>query len=162
MASGQTLIVWTAEGARLGSGTPGALDTRNNHPVVDLTTGDEVTFGFVLPRHYAGGGITVNLHYAMLSATTNNVKYTTAFERIGNGTQSIASDNFATGIGGADQTVPGTSGLVKIYTNTHTDGTQINSIAVGEYGRLKVTRSVPVGTDSTSDSQLVCVELKET
>lgn len=162
MATGDTLLTFTAESARLGTGTPGFLDMRNNHPLVSLGTSDEFTLGAVLPRRYGGGGITVYIHYAMATATTNNVEFTTSFERVGDGSQDIDSDGFATGVAGSDATVPGTSGFVDIYSIAHTDGAQIDSIAVGEYFRLRVQRSTPSGTDASGDAQVVAVELKET
>ena len=162
MASGDTLLSWTMEGARVDvSGTAGVFDLRNFHPVVDLSTGDEVVFGAVLPRNYASGGITVIISYAMATATTNNVAFTTAFEDVGTA-QDLDSDGFATGITGADQTVPGTSGVCNQYSNAHNNGAQIDTTSPGDYFRLKVTRAVPVGTDASGDAQIVAVELKET
>jgi hypothetical protein len=161
VASGDTLGKWSALSAELGTGTPGLLDVRNNHPVVALTTNDEVNFSDTLSRNYAGGGITVYLHYAMVSATTNKVAFTTSFEDVGTA-QDTDSDGFATGVTSADSTVSGTSGVIVIVSVAHTNGAQIDSLAVGEGFRLKVKRVAPVGTDATGDAQLFWVELKET
>jgi len=160
--TGDTLLVFTAESARLpSSGTPAYLDTRNSHPVVSFTAGDICTFGAILPVSYGLSGVTVRLHYAMATATTNAVKWTTAFERVGDGQQDIDSDGFATGVSVGDATVPGTSGFVDIYTNTHANGSEMDSIAVGEYFRLKVTRSTPSGSAAAGEAQLVAVEIRE-
>lgn len=162
MASGATLVTWTAEGARLGSGTPGLLDVRNFHPVVALSSGDEVSFGAILPRNYAGGGITVYLHSALASATSGNVKYETYFERVGDGSQDIDSDGYASANNTGDVAVPATSGHIDIISVAHTDGAQIDSVAVGEYFRLKVKRVAASSSDASGDAQLVAIELKET
>lgn len=163
MASGDTLIVWTADSARIGTGTPGFFNARNNHPIVSLSTGDECTFGAVLPRRYGGAGITVYIHYAMTSATTGNVEWSTFFERVGDGQQDIDSDGFdATGVVSSDIAVPGTSGHVDIHANAHSAGARLDSIAVGEYFRLKVQRTTPSTSDASGDAEIVAVELKET
>ncbi|KKK65637.1 hypothetical protein LCGC14_2972130, partial [marine sediment metagenome] len=58
-------------------------------------------------------------------------------------------------------TVPGTAGLVDIVTVTFTDGADMDSVAVGELFRLKVTRDA-VSDDAAGDAELVAVEIKET
>lgn len=160
MASGDTLLTLTARDIEYGTGQH---DTRNNHAVYDLALTEIAVFKGVLPRNYAGGGITAYLHYAMTSAVANDVRLDTTFERIGDQQQDIDSDGFdATGVNGTDTTVPGTSGLVDVVNNAHTDGARLDSLAVGESFRLKVTRTAVAGTDATGDLELVAVELKET
>lgn len=162
MASGDTLAVFGALDNQPPSSNMGTLDTRNQHPVIDLAIGESAVFSFILPRHYSGGGITVNMHYAMSSAESNDIRLDTFFERIGDQQQDIDSDGFdATGVNGTDTTVPGTSGLVDIVSNAHSDGARIDSLAVGESGRLKVTRTAVAGTDATGDLELFMVELVE-
>lgn len=160
MASGDTLVVFTALNAIRFTGS--SPDSVNWGPVVDLATGDDVIFGAVLPRHYGGGGVTITLVYAMTSATANNIELTTTFERNTDGTAS-GTDSFA-GSGGTtgDVAVPGTAGLFDYATTTHTNGSDMDSLAVGETFRLKVARIIPTGTDATGDLELFSVEIRET
>jgi hypothetical protein len=115
-----------------------------------------------MPRSYAGGGITVSLHYALTSATTYDIRLDTSLERIGDQQLDIDGDSFAAAQNTGDITVPGTSGLVDIVTTTHSNGAEMDSIAVGEGFRMKVLRVAVVGTDAAGDLELRFVEIKET
>lgn len=163
MATGQTLITFLPNNAEPPSSNYATHDRRNQHPVLDFALTEVAVFSFVLPRNYSGGGITVYLHYSMTSATANDIRLDTTFERVGDGQQDVDSDGFdATGVNGTDTTVPGTSGHVGIVSNAHSDGARLDSLAVGEKGRLKVTRTAVAGTDASGDLELHAVELKET
>lgn len=165
MASGNTLLVWTPQANEPPASIAATLDLRNQHPVLDFdaATDEEAVFSDVMPRNYAGGGITVNLHYSMSSATSGNVMWEAAFERIGDGQQDIDSDGFASVQASGAVAVPGTSGHVDICTITFTDGAQMDSVAVGEGFRFKVRRDADNGSDTaTGDAELRFVELKET
>ena len=162
MASGQTLITIEPKShdpQGSGFGTP---DVRNNHPVIDLAIGETVVVPILLPRHYGGGGITIYLHYAMSSAVANDIKLETYIERVGDQQQDLDADGFAAAQNTGDITVPGTSGLVDIITSTHTNGAQMDGLAVGEGGRLKVKRVAVVGTDASGDLEIFRIEIKET
>ncbi len=139
------------------------LDTRNGHPVLDFdtTTQETAIWTGVLPRHYAGGGITVYIHWAATSATSGTIGWDVSFERIGDGSQDIDSDGFATAQTVTAATVPGTSGNVDITNVAITDGANIDSVAVGEAFRIRVRRDVANDTAS-GDAELIAVELKET
>ena len=163
MASGDTLIVWTPQAGEPPSATYATHHVRNQHPVLDFALTEEIRFSGVMPRHYAATtGVTVYLHYSMSSAIANDIKLETSFERIGDQQQDIDSDGFAAAQDTTDITVPGTSGLVDIIPSTHTDGAQMDSLAVGEGFRLNVKRVAVAGTDATGDLELRFVELKET
>ena len=165
MASGNTLCCFFPADNEPPSSNYATLDTRNGHPVLDFdsTTEETAIFTGILPRHYGGGGITVYYHYSMTSAVADAIVLQGAFERIGDGQQDIDSDGFATGLNTASTTVPGTSGHVDIVSKAHSDGAEIDSIAVGEAFRLRVTREVgDVGDTASGDLELVAVELKET
>ncbi|RKY12813.1 MAG: hypothetical protein DRP52_04270 [Planctomycetota bacterium] len=139
------------------------LDTRNLHPVLDAdaSTDESAVFTGVMPRHYAGGGVTVYIHYAMSSATSGNIDWDAQFERIGDQQQDLDSDGFAAVQSVNNTTVPSTSGLVDIVSIAFTDGAQMDSIAVGESFRLKITRDASADT-AAGDAELVAVEIKET
>lgn len=162
MASGDTLLMINPRAASFPSSGYATPDKRNNHPVLDFALTEKAYFDLVMPRHYGGGGVTVYLHYAMSSATANDIKLETAFERIGDQQQDIDADSFATAQNTGDITVPATSGNVDIVTTTHTAGAQMDSVAVGEAFRLQVQRAAVAGTDATGDLELVAVEIKET
>lgn len=163
MASGDTLAVFSPLQNEPPSANAASMDIRNYHPVLDMALTEVAVFSFMMPRNYGGSGITVYMHYAMSTATGNDIRLDTTFERIGDQQQDIDSDGFdATGVNGTDTTVPTTSGNVDIVNNVHSNGARIDSLAVGEMGRLKITRTAVAGTDASGDLELIRVELKET
>ena len=163
MASGDTLLVFGAADNKPPTSNFATFDTRNTHLVLDYddTTNEDGVFEGVMPQTYGGGGITVYLHYAMTSATSGDVDLDVAFERIGDGQQDIDSDGFAAAQSVDNTTVPGTSGNVDIVSVAFTDGAQMDSIAVGESFRMKVTRDAASDT-ATGDLELTKVEIRET
>lgn len=163
MASGDTLIVFTPHANEPTSSNFASLDLRNLHLVLDFddTTNESAVFSGVMPRHYGGGGVTVYLHYAMTTATSGDIDWDAAFERIGDQQLDIDADSFATVQSVDNTTVPATSGNVDIVSIAFTDGAQIDSIVVGEGFRLKITRDAASDT-ATGDAELLFVEIKET
>ena len=163
MASGDTLIVFTAANNTPPTTNFATVDLRNQHLVLDFddTTNESAVFTGVMPRHYGGGGVTVYLHYAMTTATSGDIDWDAAFERIGDQQQDIDTDGFAAVNSVDNTTVPATSGNVDIVSIAFTDGTDMDSVAVGESFRLKVTRDA-VSDTATDDAELLMVELKET
>ncbi|GAH42142.1 unnamed protein product, partial [marine sediment metagenome] len=137
------------------------FDTRNQHPLLDHALTEISIFTAIMPRSYAGGGVTVYLHYAMETAVANDIRLDTEFERIGDQQQDIDADSFAAPQNTGDITVPGTSGLVDIVSTTHTDGGQMDSVAVGESFRLRVERVAVAGTDAADDLEMVAIEIVE-
>ena len=163
MASGQTLLVFLPFHNEPSASNYATLDFRNNHPVLDFdtTTQETAQFTGVLPRNYAGGGITVYVHWAATSATTGTIGWDVSFERIGTGSQDIDSDGYATAQTITAATVSGTSGNVSVTNVAVSNGANMDSIAVGEAFRLRIRRDVANDT-ATGDAELVAVELKET
>ena len=163
MASGDTLVVFTPGSNEPPASNAATKDLRNSHPVLDFddTTNEDAVWSYVLPRHYDGGGLTVYIHYSMTSATTGDIDWDVAFERVGDQQQNIDSDGFAAANSVDNTTVPGTSGNVDIVNVTFTDGADMDSIAVGEKFRMKVTRDA-VSDTATGDAELHAIELKET
>jgi len=163
LASDDTLLIFLPTNNEPPSSNPMTLDTRNLHPVLDAdaSTDESAVFTGVMPRHYAGGGVTVYIHYAMSSATSGNIDWDAQFERIGDQQQDLDSDGFAAVQSVNNTTVPSTSGLVDIVSIAFTDGAQMDSIAVGESFRLKITRDASADT-AAGDAELVAVEIKET
>lgn len=163
MASGNTLCVFHPQQNEPPSTNYATIDSRNGHMVLDFdaTTGEAAIFSAVLPRHYAGGGITVYIHYAMSTATSGTCGWLVAFERIGDAQQDIDSDGFASDQTVTAVTVDGTSGNVDIVNVAVSNGANMDSIAVGELFRLRIKRDVANDT-ATGDAELLAVELKET
>lgn len=165
MASGNTLCIFLADHNRPPASIPATQDWRNGHIVLDFdaATDWEAIFESVLPRHYGGGGITAYLHFAMSTATSGNVVWQAAFERIGDGQQDIDLDGFAAFQSSGAIAVPSVSGNIKICTIAFTDGAQMDSVAVGEAFRFKVRRDADNASDTAAgDAELLAVELKET
>ncbi|MDE8535473.1 hypothetical protein PZC41_14285 [Staphylococcus aureus] len=164
MASGDTLLVFTPLANEPPAANYATLDSRNAHPVLDFDSGgaEIAIFSGVMPRNYAGGGVTVYVHTSFSSATTGNYKAQASFERIGDSQQDIDSDGFASAQTTADTAVPGTSGHVDIVAITFTDGAQMDSVAVGEGFRLKIEFPQASASNATGDRELNFVELKET
>lgn len=163
MASGDTLLVFNPLDNEPPSSNFANLSRRNGHYVLqfDDTTNESAVFSSVMPRNYGSGGLTVYIHYAMASAVTGDVDWDVAFERIGDQQQDIDSDGFAAVNSVDNTTVPATSGNVDIVNVTFTDGADMDSVAVGESFRLKVTRDAASDT-ATGDAEIVKIEVKET
>ncbi len=163
MASGDTLIILTPFNYESPSSGGAAMDMYNLHPVLgfDAADNDEGIFTSLMPRHYGGGGLTIYLHYAMNSATSGDVDWDVAFERIGDQQQDINSDGFAAVNSVDNTTVPATNGLVDIVNITFTDGADMDSIAVGESFRIKIIRDGASDT-AAGDAGLIAIEIKET
>ena len=164
MASGDTLLIFTPLNNEPPATIYATFDTRNSHPVLDFdaTTNESAVFSSVMPQHYAGTtGVTVYLHYAMSSAVADTIDWDVAFERIGDQQLDIDADSFAVVNSVDDTTVPDTSGLVDIVSVAFLDGADMDSVAVGEGFRLKVTRDA-ASDDATGDAELLFVEIRET
>ncbi len=162
MASGDTIATFSPLSNEPPATTYATLDTRNSHPTLDFddTATEAAVFSFVLPRNYGGNGITIYLHWAATTATSGNVIWQTALERVGTA-QDTDSDGFATAVTWSAATTSGTSGIIIISNQAHTNGAQIDSLAIGELGRIKIERVGPSDT-MTGDAELMAVELKET
>lgn len=164
MASGNTLLVFTAAHNVAPAASFATLDSRNAHLVLDFDAGtdENAVFHGILPRHYAGGGLTVSLLWAGTSATSGNTIWNVAIERLADEAQDIDSDGFASAQA-ATAAAPATSGMLQYTDVTFTSGAQMDSLAAGEAFRLKVTRDADNGSDTmTGDAELWAVEVRET
>lgn len=164
MAAGDTLITVFPNDNEPPASSFATFDTRNAHPVLDFDAAtDEIAqFTCILPRYYSGNGITAYIHWAASTATSGNVVWSLAFERIGDEQQNLDTDGFATA-NTVTAAAPGTSGLVAIDSIAFTNGAQIDSIAVGESFRIRLIRDADNGSDTMAgDAELVAIELRET
>jgi len=163
MASGDTLLILTPLSNEAPNADYATLDVRNEHPVLDFEDAGtkEAVFTGVLPRSYAGGGLTVNVHFAMSSATSGNVVWNAEIERM-HSTQDIDSAGFAAAQSHTEA-APGTNGYPAVAEITFTDGAQMDSLAAGEAFRIRISRDGGNGSDTASgDAELLAVEIKET
>ncbi len=164
MASGDTLLIFTPLHNEPPVANFATFDTRNAHPVLDFdaATNESAVFSAIMPRSYAGTtGLTVYIHYSMSSAEADTVDWDVSFERIGDQQLDVDGDSFAAVNSVDNTTVPGTTGLVDIVNVTFTDGADMDSVAVGELFRIKVTRDA-TSDDAAGDAELHAVEIKET
>jgi hypothetical protein len=164
MASGDTLLIFTAQHNEPTTSAYATFDTRNQHPVLDFdaATNESAVFSHVMPQTYSGTtGITVLVHYAMSTGTTGDIDWDAQFELIGDQQQNIDTDGFASVQSTDNTTIPSTSGFVDIVSITFTDGAQMDSVAAGDGFRLKVTRDA-VSDTAAGDAELRFVEVRET
>jgi len=162
MASGDTLLEFFPQ-ENNPSATPATQDTRNRHPVLDFdaATDESAIFGGIMPQNYEGTtGVTVLIHFSMSTATSGDVVWNAAVERVTG--QDIDSDGFA-----ADNTVTDTvnasSGIQEVASITFTDGADMDSVTAGETFRLRITRDADNASDTAvGDAEVYAVEIRET
>jgi hypothetical protein len=164
MASGDVLHRWQAKDGEPPSATFAVLIRRNNHFFAgfDAATDWALDFSDVLDRKYAGGGVTAVIIWAAASATTGDVVWTGAWERHEDDAFDLDADGFATA-NTATGTTASATGEVQYTSITFTNGAQMDSVAVGESFRFRVTRDADNGADTMAgNAQLKAVEIRET
>lgn len=164
MASGDTLAIFTPQANQPPATNFAALVVRNGHLLLgfDTTTQQTAIFAGVMPRNYAGGGLTVYLRWMAASATSGTGGWDVTFERDADAGDDMDADSFATAQTVTAATVPATSGVPKVTSVAITAGAAgTDSIAAGDGFRLRVRRDVASDT-AAGDLQLMDVEVKET
>lgn len=176
MASGDTLLIFTALSNEPPSANYATFDVITSvstdadesiNPVLDFadsTNNEHAEFSALLPAHYAGGGLTLKLAWTANNAT-GNVKWDATFKSLTDDTDNIGTKAF--GVAPAGNTVTGGAPSVArevVYDNiTVTDGVDMNSVAAGEYFRLRITRDQADAADTmTGDAELIAVYVTET
>lgn len=164
MASGQTLLVFSAQSGVPHLTTPPQLDTRNGHVVwdFDAAINEILDFESVLPRNYNGAGLTVALIWSATTATTGAARWLVSFERHQADVTDIDADSFA-----AAQAVNATTAAIngaRSYDEVpFTDGAQIDGLAAGESFRMRVVRDATNVADTmVGDAELARIEIRET
>lgn len=166
MSSGDTLCTFFPTDGEPPSSNYATLDTRNGVAVLDFddSTDESMEFAGFMPRHYSGGGVTVTIGWMATSATSGAVSWDVAFKSVSDDADDLDSKSFAAA-NNVSATCASASGEVDYATITFTDGADMDSVAAGEYFRLKITRDAD-GTTSTDDmigdAELVFIEIKET
>ena len=174
MASGDTLVVFTAHDneppdadfATLDQILVASADEPDDLiPVLDFdpgATNEHADFAGVMPRHYAGGGITVTLIWSS-GATTGNVKWDMAFKSVTDDADDLDTKVYAA-VNTVTATTASAAGEADYAPITFTDGADMDSVAAGEYFRMRVTRDSADAADTlnSNDAELIAIEIKET
>ena len=166
MASGDSLCYVNVLSGEPPSAAFASLDTRNSIPVLDFddSTDEHTEFGLFMPRHYSAGGVTVTVGWMATTATTGTISLDVAFKSVSDDADDLDTKAFAAA-NNANPTTASASGEVQYTEITFTNGADMDSVAAGEYFRLKVLRDAN-GTTSTDnlvgDMELLFVEIKET
>lgn len=164
MASGDTLLILPAAAFIKPSSGGAVWGSRNQQPHWSCDdTADEVVYSIplVMPEHYAGGGVTLEIETRAASATSGNFVVKSAFSRETG--QDADSDGFAAENVSSATATNGTSGIPTTATVTFADGADMDSITAGDSFRLMVGRDANNASDTLSgDLQIVSVHIKET
>jgi hypothetical protein len=170
MASGNTLLVFVARDG-VPSATSGATHTilaggstpAEGVPALayDSASDEHADFVGVMPRHYAGGGLTLTLYWES-TATSNAVVWNAAFRRVADDAEDLDTSH-TYDYNAVTATTASAAGEVDYATITFTDGADMDSLAVGELFNLRVTRDADNASDNmTGDAFLIAVEIRET
>lgn len=163
MASGNSLYAFTPQAGEPPSSNYATLDLRNNIVTLrfDSSTAESMVFRGVLPSHYSGGGLTLDLYWMASSATSGAVVWGAAWEENDAGNNDLDADNFGTQ-STATSTTAATSGQLTKTTITISHA-NMGSPAAGDPFRLQIQRVAANGSDTmTGDAELHSLHLKET
>jgi hypothetical protein len=158
-----TLCRWRVSDATPHPNLPAQLDTRNSNTVLDFDADTDETMYFddILPRRYGGGGVVVEIHYAMTTATSGNVVWMVAWENQADEAQDLDSDGFASAKT-VTHAVSDTSGKVKRATITFSDGAEMDSVGAGDLFRVSLVRDADNASDTaTGDAEVRFVHVYE-
>ena len=139
-----------------------SADTRNGHPVLDFddAANESAVFSSAMAADYAHGGLAVELHFAMTTATGGEVDWLVAFERIGDRRQDLDEDGFAAAKSADGCPVPERCGNVAVARLEFADGAEIDYLGPGDGFRIKITRDAQNDT-AAGDAELRLVVLRE-
>lgn len=174
MASGNTLLILDAANARLpgssaaqfvslsGGATPSERDVLL---AFDDTNIEYADWKCALPRHYAGGGLTITLTWSAASATTNAVVWGAAIRRMNDDAEDFDSTAHSYQFNDSSAaTAPSAVGENSYDNITFVDsGSDMDDVVAGEVFWLRVRRNASSGSDTMSgDAYLGTIEIRET
>jgi len=166
MASGNTLEVFAWGKSFFPTTNYAAFGVRGdkNVPVLnfDDTAAETAYFLCRMPRHYSGGGITLDIEWAAASATSGNVGWTAALARLNAGNQDLDAVSFGTAATIAAAAVNATCGKITKSSVSIANGTDMNGVTAGDLFVLSITRDTAAGSNATGDAQLLGGEIRET
>jgi len=162
-----TILQFFPRDAEFPSTNFATIDTRNNHPCLDFddTTTETVFFTGFIPQGASfatsGTALTFVLESTAASATSGNIGWNVALERIVAGGIDIDADGFGQPGQGTAQSgsaaVNATSGIVTEVSVTFTQAQLPTSLAAGDMIRVRVQRNTSVSGDHTGDAELLGV-----
>ncbi len=171
MASGDTLLIFTAQNNQPPASNFATLDSRNGRLCLDYDADadEEGVFSGVMPQNYSdatGVDIVVTMG-STTDQTSGTVAWELLFERIINDSTDLDADSFAASAAGNrfTQTAPGGASQPAIDSISIAKGADMDSVVAGDPFRLKVRRDAngTSQTDSmTGDAELFRVEIRET
>jgi hypothetical protein len=164
MASGDTLLVLLPGGAELPTSNAPTFDRRNGHLVLDFddSTDESAQLSAIMPRAYAGGGLTITIGWMATSATSGDCIWDVAFKSVTDDADDLDSKAFAAANSVTD-TAASASGEVAYATVAFTDGADMDSVAAGEYFRMQINRDADNASDTMiGDAELLFIEIRET
>ena len=88
-------------------------------------------FLFLMPRSYAGGGVTVSI-WVLTTTATGDMSFKGFFKSVTDDVDNLDTKNFAAPQSNTAIDAPSASGEAKLFTITFTDGAQMDSVAAGE------------------------------
>lgn len=131
----------------------------------DDTTNEHAEFAGVLPDHYAGGGLTISLVWTA-NINSGNVKWDATLKSFTDDVDNIGSKAFGAAPAGNTVTAAAPSAAREVVYDdiTVTDGADMDSLAAGEYFRLRITRDSADAADTmnSNDAELIAVHITET
>jgi len=155
MASGNTLVVFSPLANEPPAATYATLDLRNVRPCLDFDAAadESAVFTGIMPRSYAGGGVTVYIHWAASTSIDDATHcfWDAAFELCTG--LDLDGDSFAA-VNSIDVDHPSaTSGIKTVTEIPFVDGADMDSVIAGALFRLKITRDA-VGDNMTGDAEV--------
>ena len=171
MSSGDTLVSWRALDAELPDGdfatfgtllavAGGLADPVWPFLLFDDSVNRKAYFGAVLPAHYAGGGLNVEVVW-MSPATSGNVRWIVSFLRVEDNVRNLSNVFF----GNESQisaTTNGTAHVVDYDTIPVSDGADFDNIVAGEYFWMEMFRDGDSGLDTmTNEARLLAIIISE-
>ena len=149
-------------GVKLPSSNPATIDVseNNNRLLFDAATSECVIWPFVWPSDWTSGA-TLKVQYSMTSATSGGVSIDVAVVAVTPGDAvDINTKPYDTVNNCDDAAVPTTAGYLDQISCTLTNK---DSVAAGDYARIKLCRAVADAADTaTGDMEVVGVELSYT
>jgi len=161
MASGDTLYTHLARASSPPSSNAAPMGRRNGIDLLSIDVGEATLFLFGMPRHYAGGGVTLTFRLMTAAAATGNVKLGAQFSRLDG--VDIDDYTFADLKTTADVAVPTSGSGVEFQTPLIVaNGSEMDGIVGGSLGVLRVSREAATTDEAVGDLQLIAVEMRET
>lgn len=153
------LVVFTPKSADYPASNFPQYQLVNRRPVLsyDATTNETAEWTHKMPAFT--GALTAVVSYIMATATSGDVDIDVSIEAVTDAdtTDLDAGDSFDTVNSTDNTTVPGTAGYMDEVSVTLTNA---DSIAAGDYFRLRVTRDAASDT-AAGDLHLLAVELRD-